>query len=99
MEISATGPMWGRGMMRAGGNVGRDELDALHATGISEDMFGQDRLYRPPGARRPLRSLIKEHEISGGADEYGPYVRLAFTLGRGCFATVVTREIMKNPTP
>ena len=95
-KISATGPMWGRGMMRARARVGQAELDALHVTGISEEMFGEDQMFRPPGARRPLRSLIADHEIGGGVDEHGPFVRLAFTLGRGCFATVVTREVMKN---
>lgn len=95
-EISATGPMWGRGMMRAGGETGQGELDALLATGATEEMFGQDRAFRPPGARRPLRSLIGDYEVGGGVDEHGPYVRLQFALDRGCFATIITREVMKN---
>ena len=33
--------------------------------------------------------------IEGGVDEHGAYVRCAFELPRGCFATVVMREVMK----
>ncbi|MEX0741419.1 MAG: tRNA pseudouridine(13) synthase TruD, partial [Phycisphaeraceae bacterium] len=55
--------------------------------------------YGPTGARRAFRMPIHEPQVSGGADEHGPYVFLAFELPRGSFATVVLRELMKSATP
>ncbi|MEE9212800.1 MAG: tRNA pseudouridine(13) synthase TruD, partial [Phycisphaeraceae bacterium] len=47
------------------------------------------------GRRRPMRAFVKNPDVCGGVDEHGPYVRLAFELPRGAFATTVLREIMK----
>ena len=41
------------------------------------------------------KRLMDTGPARGGVDEHGPYVRLAFELPRGSFATVVLREIMK----
>jgi tRNA(Glu) U13 pseudouridine synthase TruD len=38
---------------------------------------------------------VLDPEVEGGVDEHGAYVRCAFELPRGAFATVVLREIMK----
>ncbi|VAX40818.1 tRNA pseudouridine 13 synthase, partial [hydrothermal vent metagenome] len=95
-EVSPSGPMWGTTMRRAVGEVARTELDALLATGVDEAALkrfaegGGDI----PGDRRPLRVPVIDPEVEGGADEHGPFVRCAFELPRGCFATSVMREIM-----
>ncbi|MEM0984290.1 MAG: tRNA pseudouridine(13) synthase TruD, partial [Planctomycetota bacterium] len=97
-DISPSGPMWGATMKRAGGSVGETELAALHsfgvdledlehATDIDVEMIG--------GTRRPLRVPVRNVEVEGGVDEHGSYVRCAFDLPRGAFATVVMGEIMK----
>lgn len=98
LGISPSGPLWGRAMTRAAGETGRVELDALHAAGASgEDLDRFDARFRgmAEGARRPLRVPLAHVEVEGGSDEHGPYVRCAFDLPPGAFATVVMREVMK----
>ena len=34
--------------------------------------------------------------VDGGTDEHGHFVRLAFDLPRGVYATIALREIMRN---
>ncbi len=43
-----------------------------------------------------MRTTLRDAEISGGVDEHGPYIRTAFELPRGSFATSILREIMKS---
>ncbi|MCB9841243.1 MAG: tRNA pseudouridine(13) synthase TruD [Phycisphaeraceae bacterium] len=102
LELSPTGPMWGVSMRRCDGASGDLERRCLEAAGVStEDL---DRYAARPasrgshdieGARRPLRVPVIAPQVEGGVDEHGSYVRVAFELERGAFATVVLREIMK----
>lgn len=92
-EISPSGPLWGRGRMSAAGEVDRMELAALDAAGLTEQAFIDQGV---EGGRRPLRVRISNPEVDAGVDEHGGYVRLAFDLPRGAYATVVLREIMKT---
>lgn len=96
LEISPTGPMWGRTMRRAGGEVGKMELEALLATGVTEEDLARyaERGGELEGERRPLRVPVIDPDVEGGVDEHGAFVRCAFELPRGCFATSVMREIM-----
>lgn len=97
-EISPSGPMWGGGMLRAQGEVGTRELAALAPYAITEDRltaFDMHSRGALDGKRRPLRVPLTDPEVEGGVDEHGPYIRCAFELPRGSFATVVLREIMK----
>lgn len=97
-EISPTGPMWGPEMMRAYGATDQRETAALNAAGVTLDQiaaFGAKRPGRMPGERRALRVPITDPDVEGGVDEHGSYVRVAFDLPRGAFATTVLREIMK----
>jgi hypothetical protein len=55
-----------------------------------------DALALAPGLRRSMRVSVTDAAVSAGADEHGPFIRAAFTLPRGAFATVVMRELMKN---
>ena len=94
-EVSPSGPMWGQGMTQAGGRPQRWEHQALGDEGLTEaDMAGGEQ-GSALGSRRPLRVPLSDLDLSGGADEHGPYLRLAFGLPRGSFATAVLGEIMK----
>lgn len=93
-EVSPSGPMWGAGMSQPTGEPLQWERAALTAIGVDEADWMSDHQHAP-GARRPMRIFIKDPEISGGLDEHGPYIRVAFELPRGSFATMVLREIMK----
>lgn len=99
-EISPSGPMWGTTMPRAGGDVGQLELDALAQAGVvTKDMeLCEQRSDYPMigGDRRPLRIPVIDPEVEGGIDEHGAYVRCAFELPRGSFATTVMDEVMKT---
>ena len=64
-------------------------------TGASPLSSGGRSRRGPQGARRPLRAPFREVETEAGVDEHGDFVRLAFDLPRGTYATVLLREIMK----
>ena len=97
-EISPSGPLWGAGMLRAAGETDAAEIAALAAVGTTPESLREAALRSRlslEGKRRPLRVPVIDPEVEGGLDEHGPYVRCAFELPRGSFATVVLREIMK----
>jgi tRNA pseudouridine13 synthase len=97
-EISPTGPFWGTDMRRAKGSADEKELAVLSSFGLTPESFAtapKRLLDMLEGERRPMRVPLIDPEIEGGVDEHGGYVRCAFELPRGCFATVVMREIMK----
>lgn len=100
LEISPSGPMWGRDMMTALGAPAEREAQALAQTGVTVDHLAKIVAPLGPsmtlGARRALRVPIMYPEVEGGLDAHGPYVRCAFELPPGSFATVVMREIMKT---
>jgi tRNA pseudouridine13 synthase len=99
IEISPAGPMWGATMKRASAAVDERERAILDRFGVSPEQFeaystrSRNNL---PGARRPLRVPLMNHDVDGGMDEHGHYVRLAFELPRGAFATSVMQEVMKT---
>lgn len=98
-EISPSGPMWGAGMKEAGGVPGEIERAALADAGFAPPdlaTFDAREGVSCAGARRPLRVPLIDPEVEGGVDEFGSYVRCAFGLPRGAFATVVMREVMKG---
>lgn len=101
-DLSATGPMWGPGMMRASGDVDRLEREALGALGLTmDDLLRYDAIHGDDlirGARRELRVPVTETTVEGGADEFGMYVLCAFRLPSGSFATVVMDELMSPPS-
>jgi len=98
-EIAPSGPMWGTTMPRAGGEVDERELLALAQADVGpKDMVlceQRDGLPMIGGDRRPLRIPLIDPEVEGGLDEHGAYIRCAFELPRGSFATTVMDEIMK----
>ena len=99
LELSPTGPMWGRALRRAGGLVDEAEVDALASLGLStEHIEASDKRLTGPleGARRPLRIPVENQRARGGSDEHGEYIECAFTLPRGAFATTIMEEVMKT---
>lgn len=100
-EIAPSGPMWGTTMRRASGAVDAAELAALGATGVTVDDLHRceqrDGYLMIGGDRRPLRIPVIDPQVEGGVDEHGAYVRCAFELPRGSFATTVMDEVMKVP--
>ncbi len=90
--ISPSGPMWGPSMVRAGGRAAQVEAEALSALGLTPEHLERSGL---EGERRPFRVPITFPDVEGGIDDRGHFVRCAFDLPRGCFATAVLRELMK----
>ncbi|QOI99605.1 MAG: tRNA pseudouridine(13) synthase TruD [Phycisphaeraceae bacterium] len=102
LEISPTGPLWGPSMMRAAGITDLAEAVALDATGLTPEAlsaFGDAHPGLIEGERRPLRVPLIDPDAEGGLDEHGPYVRVAFELPRGAYATTVLKEIIKPASP
>ena len=101
VAISPTGPLWGVSMDRAGGEIDALELGALATSGVSikdlESCELRDAFPMIGGDRRPLRMPVRDPEVEGGVDEHGTYIRCAFELPKGSFATTVMDEIMKVP--
>lgn len=97
--ISPSGPMWGAEMTRATGEPGMLEEEVLGESGVSVEALAahQRRIgSKLGGTRRSLRVQVVDAEIDAGVDEVGHYVRCAFELPAGSFATVVMREIIKG---
>ncbi len=93
LEISAAGPIHGPKMVAAEGAPLAYEHAALAACGADESMFTPPAL-EGDGARRPLRITMSDWSVDAGVDDHGGYIRLAFDLQKGAFATVLCREIM-----
>lgn len=98
LEISPSGPLWGPGMTLPGEPVASAEREALQSNGLTEqDLDAGPSLLK--GARRPLRVPLRNPAVEAGADEHGPFVRVAFDLPAGAYATVVLRELTRASEP
>lgn len=95
LELSPSGPLWGKDMMQAMGNAGEVEREALAAAGLTSDVILRSK-HSPQGGRRPFGVPLRDAAIEGGVDEHGNYIRVSFDLPRGAYATIVMREIMKS---
>lgn len=98
--VSPSGPMWGPKMARASGAIDTAELAALAAFGLTPDQLDAPLAAADiPGARRALRVPLANIDLEAGGDEHGTFVRVAFDLPAGAFATVVMEELMKVAAP
>jgi len=95
-EISATGPLVGYRMSTPEGEPLKIEQEVLAQFQLTPEQFRLEGKHKVKGARRPLRVKVEDVAISGGADDHGPHVTLAFTLPAGTFATIVLHEVMKT---
>ena len=94
--VSPSGPQWGLGMTEPTGDVLAAEQAALNKFALAPADFEGHRDLDTDGRRRPLREHLEHPELSGGVDDRGAYLKVAFTLPRGSFATMVMREVMKK---
>ncbi len=92
-EISPTGPIHGPSMVEATGDALAYERAALACVDAEEGLFLPPAL-EALGARRPFRIEVSNWEIDAGVDLHGAFIRLAFDLPKGAFATVLCREIL-----
>ena len=86
LEISATLPLYGRRVHVSQGEAGEIERAMLERYALRWSVFTSRR-----GDRRPSRVTLEDASVEAVAGG----VRLAFTLRKGSYATVVLREVMK----
>ncbi len=91
-DISPSGPLFGYRCSRPGGRPGEAEARLLAEQSLRPDAFKSGAL-RVKGGRRPLRFPVIDARASAGEDARGPYFELNFQLPRGCYATIVLREL------
>jgi tRNA pseudouridine13 synthase len=96
-EVSPSGPLIGYRMTMPGGEPGRIEQEAFAGAGLEGGDFRGHAIGKVKGARRPARVRPEDVDLSGGVDEHGGYIAVAFTLPPGSFATVLLEEMMKKP--
>ena len=90
-DCSPTGPMPGAEVMPAEDACADLERAALDAFGESVAHLARTG---EPGERRSLRMRVTDPQVESGVDEHGPYIRVAFDLPRGGYATSVLSEVM-----
>jgi tRNA pseudouridine13 synthase len=95
-EISPTGPLVGYRLTMPEKEPLRIEEEALARYQLAPASFRSFDHGRVKGARRPLRVKPIDTELAGGADEFGPFITVAFSLPAGAYATVLLGELMKN---
>ena len=99
LEISPTGPLFGKRMTEASGAPGESEKAVLAESGLTPENFHRIEGVKLSGARRPLRVPLEEPDVQDGQDEHGKFLRIRFALPPGSYATSVAREICKEPQP
>ncbi|MBE7492059.1 MAG: tRNA pseudouridine(13) synthase TruD [Planctomycetes bacterium] len=92
LEISPTGPIFGFRMQQPAGRALELEQAVLAEAGLTLEAFDMGGGLSQRGDRRPLRFPLREAEL-GYADGS---LKLAFVLPKGCYATVVLKEITKQ---
>ncbi|TAJ21196.1 MAG: tRNA pseudouridine(13) synthase TruD [Planctomycetota bacterium] len=95
-ELSPTGPLFGERMSEPRGRPAEVEAEALAHCGATREEFERESWFRPSGGRRPLRFPFAEYAASWETDDAGAHARVRFTLPKGCYATVVLREVGKQ---
>jgi tRNA pseudouridine13 synthase len=96
-ECSPTGPMVGSMSMPAEERAAELERSVAEETGIDVGKLAASS-DAPEGERRSLRMRVSSAEVESGVDEHGAFVRLAFDLPRGGYATEVLAEIFEIAT-
>jgi len=98
-EISPTGPMFGVKTMLCDGLSAEIEREEFEREGVA--MESLEKAVKSlgdsvAGTRRPLRTLVTDPEVESGVDDKGHYIRCAFDLPAGSFATMLMRELLKS---
>jgi len=91
-DIHPSGPLWGRGPPQSEGTVHEIELATAREFGAVAELLAAEGLEQE---RRPLRCAVRDLcvEAESGVETEAGMLTLAFSLGRGQFATAVLREI------
>jgi tRNA pseudouridine13 synthase len=98
LEISPTGPLFGRRMTQPTGPAADMEEAVLEQAGLEREQVCAKDGTKLDGARRPLRIPLIEPGVDAGVDDRGPYLLITFALPPGAYATTVLREICKSPS-
>ncbi|MDC1142068.1 tRNA pseudouridine(13) synthase TruD [Planctomycetota bacterium] len=93
-EITATGPIFGHKMQAPTGEVLALEQRILSAHGLDEQAFKLGKGLSQKGDRRSLRFALSE--ASCKHDPAANALHVQFRLPKGCYATVVLKEITKE---
>jgi len=96
MEISPSGPLFGRQMTQPHGRPAEIERAVLDGEGLRIEALPAAGPGRLTGARRPLRVPLGDATVSCGQDDAGQYVALTFHLPAGSYATALLREVVKD---
>ncbi|MDI6644019.1 MAG: tRNA pseudouridine(13) synthase TruD [Methanobacteriaceae archaeon] len=93
-KIHPTAPLFGSKVPLAGGSIGEMEENILKSENISKNDFEVPKMPKlgSHGLRRSIR--FKIWDTSAIATNDG--VLIQFSIPKGCYATAVLREIMKN---
>ncbi|CAN5451151.1 tRNA pseudouridine(13) synthase TruD [soil metagenome] len=94
-EISPTGPMVGYRMTLPKGEALKLEEEVFKQVGVTPESF-RNTNERAKGERRALRVKPTDIQLSGGVDEHGGHITVAFSLPSGSYATMFLRELMKS---
>jgi len=97
-DIHPSGPLWGRGAPQTEGAVRELELETAREFSAVAEFLAAEGLEQE---RRPLRCAVRDLCVeadggvgpNAGAGAEAGTLTLAFSLGRGQFATAVLREI------
>lgn len=95
-ELSPTGPLFGERMSEPRGRPAVLEAEALERCAATRAEFEREGWFRPSGGRRPLRFPLADYAVSWETDDAGEHARVRFALPKGCYATVVLREVGKQ---
>jgi tRNA pseudouridine13 synthase len=93
-EVHPTSPLFGSKVPLAGGKLGEMEQKILDDEGVTLEDFKVPKMPKlgSHGLRRAMR--FKIWDASARATDEG--VLVEFSIPKGCYATAVLREIMKN---
>lgn len=93
-EIHPTSPLFGSKVPLADGKLGEMEQKILDDEGVTLEEFKVPKMPRlgSHGLRRAMR--FKIWDVSAKAADEG--VLVEFSIPKGCYATAVLREVMKN---
>ncbi|MHA1410033.1 MAG: tRNA pseudouridine(13) synthase TruD [Candidatus Odinarchaeia archaeon] len=77
------------------GKIGSTLKKILKSENIDKSLFYSDEVkLSSPGSYRPI--LCRVYEMKTHLDEHNNVVEVSFSLEKGCYATVVLREILKK---
>lgn len=95
LEISPSGPLFGRRMTEPTGRPSELEEAVLRLSGLERERIRSVDGTRLDGARRPLRVPLEDWDVQHGKDDRGLFIQLTFMLSPGAYATNVSREVCK----